>query len=150
MPRALIPGITGQDGSCLAEFLLAKRYEVFGTIRRLSTENFARIEPFKDRIQLCQGDLLDQLSLMDLLRTVRPSEGYNLAAMSFVPVSWRVWVLAAECSTEPARALAGEGLDGHQGFRSSNAPAEEGGRATKRRPTTEGFAGRTAPIDSPS
>ncbi len=96
MPRALITGITGQDGSYLAEFLLAKGYEVFGMVRRASTENFERIEPFKDRISLCQGDLLDQLSLITLLRTVRPREVYNLAAMSFVPVSWQQPVLTAE------------------------------------------------------
>jgi GDPmannose 4,6-dehydratase len=96
MPRALITGVTGQDGSYLAEFLLAKGYEVFGMVRRSSTENFERIEPFKDRISLCQGDLLDQLSLIDLLRRVRPAEVYNLAAMSFVPVSWQQPVLTAE------------------------------------------------------
>jgi GDPmannose 4,6-dehydratase len=96
MTRALITGITGQDGSYLAEFLLAKGYEVFGMVRRASTENFERIEPFRDRITLLQADLLDPMSLISLLSDVRPQEIYNLAAQSFVPTSWAQPVLTAE------------------------------------------------------
>ena len=94
--RALITGITGQDGSYLAELLLAKGYEVVGMVRRASTENFERIAHLRDRIELRQADLLDQLSLIDLLKAVQPAEIYNLAAMSFVPTSWQQPVLTAE------------------------------------------------------
>ena len=93
---ALITGITGQDGSYLAELLLEKSYRVVGMVRRASTENFERIAHLRDRIELRQADLLDQLSLIDLLRSVRPTEIYNLAAMSFVPTSWQQPVLTAE------------------------------------------------------
>lgn len=93
---ALITGITGQDGSYLAEFLLEKGYKVAGTVRRSSTENFSRIEHIRDRIQLEQADLLDQYSLLDVLKRVRPAEVYNLAAMSFVPTSWSQPVLTTE------------------------------------------------------
>jgi len=93
---ALITGITGQDGSYLAELLLEKGYRVVGMVRRASTENFERIAHLRDLIELRQADLLDQLSLIDLLRTVRPTEIYNLAAMSFVPTSWQQPVLTAE------------------------------------------------------
>lgn len=93
---ALITGITGQDGSYLAEFLLEKGYRVAGTVRRSSTENFSRIEHIRDRIQLEQADLLDQYSLLDVLKRVEPSEVYNLAAMSFVPTSWSQPVLTTE------------------------------------------------------
>jgi GDPmannose 4,6-dehydratase len=86
--RALITGITGQDGSYLAELLLEKGYEVCGMVRRSSVENFERIDPILDRIQLRQADLLDQLSLVNLLREVRPHEVYNLAAQSFIPTSF--------------------------------------------------------------
>ncbi|MCC6847279.1 MAG: GDP-mannose 4,6-dehydratase [Deltaproteobacteria bacterium] len=96
MKRALITGITGQDGSYLAEFLLANGYEVYGMVRRASTENFERIEPFRDRIRLVQGDLLDPMSLITLLEEIRPQELYNLAAQSFVPTSWKQPVLTAE------------------------------------------------------
>src|SRR5438874_1578564 len=85
---ALITGITGQDGSYLAELLLDKGYEVHGMVRRASTEKFDRIEQLRDRITLHQGDLLDQRSLVDALRAAKPTEIYNLAAMSFVAVSW--------------------------------------------------------------
>ena len=95
-PRALITGITGQDGSYLAELLLEKGYHVVGMVRRASTENFERIAHLRDRIELRQADLLDQLSLIDVLKTVRPTEIYNLAAMSFVPTSWQQPVLTAE------------------------------------------------------
>ena len=96
MKRALITGVTGQDGSYLAEFLLTKGYEVFGMVRRASTENFERIEPFRDRIRLVQGDLLDPMSLITILSDIRPQEIYNLAAQSFVPTSWAQPVLTAE------------------------------------------------------
>ena len=96
MPTALITGITGQDGSYLAEFLLEKGYRVVGMVRRASTENFERIAHLRNRLDLRQADLLDQLSLIDLLRAVRPDELYNLAAQSFVPTSWAQPVLTAE------------------------------------------------------
>jgi len=96
MPTALITGITGQDGSYLAEFLLEKGYRVVGMVRRASTENFERIAHLRNRLELRQADLLDQLSLIDLLRAVRPDELYNLAAQSFVPTSWAQPVLTAE------------------------------------------------------
>jgi len=96
MPTALITGITGQDGSYLAELLLTKGYRVVGMVRRASTENFERIAAFRDRLELRQADLLDQLSLLDLVRVVQPDEVYNLAAQSFVPTSWAQPVLTAE------------------------------------------------------
>jgi GDPmannose 4,6-dehydratase len=94
--KALITGVTGQDGSYLAELLLEKGYEVHGMVRRASTEKFERIEHLRDRITLHQGDLLDQRSLVDALRASQPSEIYNLAAMSFVAVSWIQPTLTAE------------------------------------------------------
>ena len=94
--RALITGITGQDGSYLAELLLDKGYEVHGMVRRASTEKFERIEHLRDRITLHQGDLLDHRSLVDTLRASKPDEVYNLAAMSFVGVSWIQPTLTAE------------------------------------------------------
>jgi GDPmannose 4,6-dehydratase len=94
--RALITGITGQDGSYLAELLLDHGYEVHGMVRRSSTERFDRIEHLRDRITLHQGDLLDQRSLVDTLRAAKPDEIYNLAAMSFVAVSWIQPTLTAE------------------------------------------------------
>ncbi len=93
---ALITGITGQDGSYLAELLLEHGYEVHGMVRRASTEKFDRIEHLRDRITLHQGDLLDQRSLVDTLRASKPDEIYNLAAMSFVAVSWIQPTLTAE------------------------------------------------------
>jgi len=94
--RALITGITGQDGSYLAELLLREGYEVHGMVRRASTEKFDRIEHLRERITLHQGDLLDQRSLVDTLRAAKPDEVYNLAAMSFVAVSWTQPTLTAE------------------------------------------------------
>lgn len=94
--RVLITGITGQDGSYLAEFLLGKGYTVYGMVRRASTENFERIQSIKSRISLVQGDLLDQLSLIRILEEVQPDEVYNLAAQSFVPTSWQQPVLTGE------------------------------------------------------
>ncbi|HEY74198.1 MAG: GDP-mannose 4,6-dehydratase [Chloroflexi bacterium] len=89
MPKALITGITGQDGSYLAEFLLEKGYEVIGMVRRSSTINFSRIQHFQDQITLVSGDLLDQGSLISILQEHSPEEVYNLAAQSFVPASWK-------------------------------------------------------------
>jgi GDPmannose 4,6-dehydratase len=94
--RALITGVTGQDGSYLAELLLEKGYEVHGMIRRASTESVERIQHLVGRITLIQADLLDQNSLIGALREARPAEVYNLAAQSFVPTSWRQPVLTAE------------------------------------------------------
>jgi GDPmannose 4,6-dehydratase len=94
--RALITGITGQDGSYLAELLLEKGYEVFGMTRRASTENVERIAHLMDKIRLVQGDLLDPHSLVSALRTAEPHEVYNLAAQSFIPTSWNQPVLTAE------------------------------------------------------
>jgi GDPmannose 4,6-dehydratase len=94
--RALITGITGQDGSYLAELLLEKGYEVHGMVRRASTEKFERIDHIRERLTLHQGDLLDQRSLVDSLRASEPDEVYNLAAMSFVAVSWIQPTLTAE------------------------------------------------------
>ncbi len=94
--RALITGITGQDGSYLAELLLEQGYDVHGMVRRASTETFQRIQQIRDRITLHMGDLLDQRSLVDVLRTTEPDEIYNLAAMSLVPASWAQPTLTAE------------------------------------------------------
>ena len=94
--KALITGITGQDGSYLAEFLLEKGYTVCGMVRRSSTENFERIAHLADRVVLKQADLLDQLSLIKIMEEVQPDEIYNLAAMSFVPTSWTQPMLTGE------------------------------------------------------
>ena len=94
--RALITGITGQDGSYLAEFLLEKAYEVFGLIRRSSTVNFERISHLQDKVELISGDLLDQKSIVTALEAARPHEVYNLGAQSFVPVSWEQPMLTGE------------------------------------------------------
>src|SRR5262245_24565108 len=93
---ALVTGITGQDGSYLAELLLGQGYQVHGIVRRSSTENFQRIEHLRDRIELHQADLLDQMSLTRVLAQTQPDEVYNLAAMSFVPTSWQQPVLTAD------------------------------------------------------
>jgi GDPmannose 4,6-dehydratase len=93
---ALVTGITGQDGSYLAEFLLEKGYKVVGMIRRSSTVNFGRIDHIQDRITLAHGDLLDQTSLIDIMDEHKPDEIYNLAAQSFVPISWKQPVLTGE------------------------------------------------------
>jgi GDPmannose 4,6-dehydratase len=94
--RALVTGITGQDGSYLAELLVEKGYHVTGMVRRSSSENFERIAHLVDRIELCQGDLLDQLSLVNLLQDLQPHEVYNLAAQSFVPTSFSQPILTGE------------------------------------------------------
>ncbi|MFN8468069.1 MAG: GDP-mannose 4,6-dehydratase [Caldilineaceae bacterium] len=96
MPTALITGVTGQDGSYLAEFLLEKNYRVVGMVRRTSTINFDRIKHIQDRIEIVQGDLLDQMSLIGILQEHHPSEVYNLAAQSFVPTSFTQPVLTGE------------------------------------------------------
>ena len=96
MPRALITGITGQDGSYLAEFLLEKGYEVIGLVRRTSTVNFERIGHIQDKIQIVSGDMLDETSLVHVIDEYRPDEVYNLAAQSFVQESWRQPVFTGE------------------------------------------------------
>jgi len=98
VPTALITGITGQDGSYLAEFLLSKGYQVIGMVRRSSTVTFQRIEHIQDKIELVPGDLLDQMSIVDALREHQPQEVYNLAAQSFVPTSWRQPVFTGEAT----------------------------------------------------
>ena len=94
--KALITGITGQDGSYLADLLLEKGYEVYGVVRRASTENFERINHIRDDVTLVQADLLDQLSLNKIVREILPDEIYNLAAQSFVPTSWDQPILTSE------------------------------------------------------
>jgi GDPmannose 4,6-dehydratase len=96
--RALITGITGQDGSYLAEFLLEKGYTVYGMVRRASGDHFERITHLEDRVHLREGDLLDQLSLITLLHETMPHEVYNLAAQSFVPTSWAQPILTSEAT----------------------------------------------------
>jgi GDPmannose 4,6-dehydratase len=96
MPRALVTGVTGQDGSYLADFLLERGYEVFGMVRRTSTINFDRIRHLQDRIKIVRGDLLDEVSLISILRENDPDEIYNLAAQSFVPTSFEQPVLTGE------------------------------------------------------
>jgi GDPmannose 4,6-dehydratase len=98
MKKALVTGVTGQDGSYLAEFLLERDYEVIGMVRRTSTVNFDRIRHLQDDIELVYGDLLDQVSLIDILSEYEPDEVYNLAAQSFVPTSWKQPVFTAEAS----------------------------------------------------
>src|SRR5438046_3344696 len=103
--RALITGITGQDGSYLAELLLEQGYHVLGTVRRSSTESLGRIAPRRERIDIREGDLLDQLSLITLLHHVDPREIYNLAAQSFVPTSWEQPILTSEVTALGATRL---------------------------------------------
>jgi GDPmannose 4,6-dehydratase len=98
--KALITGITGQDGSYLAELLLERGYEVFGVVRRLSAPNVWRIQHILERIKLVQGDLLDQLSLIKAVEMTEPDEFYNLAAMSFVPASWDQPMLTGEYNSQ--------------------------------------------------
>ena len=94
--RALITGLTGQDGSYLAELLLDQDYEVYGVVRRSSTETFERIAHIKDQVTLVQADLTDQISILDAVDEIRPSEIYNLAAQSFVPTSWKQPILTGD------------------------------------------------------
>ena len=98
--RAIITGVTGQDGSYLAELLLEKGYDVYGIVRRASTTNYWRIESILDRIQIRPADLLDQLSLIRVIEEVKPHEFYNLAAMSFVPASWDQPLLTGEFNSQ--------------------------------------------------
>jgi GDPmannose 4,6-dehydratase len=98
MPTALITGITGQDGSYLTETLLQEGYDVVGMVRRTSVINLDRLQHIQDRITLVQGDLLDEVSLISVLREFEPTEVYNLAAMSFVPTSWQQPVLTGEAT----------------------------------------------------
>ena len=119
----MITGITGQDGSYLAELLLDKGYEVFGVVRRLSAPNVWRIQHLLSKITLLQADLLDQLSLIKAVETARPSEFYNLAAMSFVPSSWDQPMLTGEYNAQGVtRALEGH----HLHVRQSIAERERG------------------------
>src|SRR5260370_24014508 len=94
--RALITGVTGQDGSYLAEFLLDRKYEVYGVVRRTSLEKYDRVEQIAERIRFVEGDLTDQSSLDQAVQQIQPDEVYNLAAQSFVPVSWNQPVLTAD------------------------------------------------------
>jgi GDPmannose 4,6-dehydratase len=103
--RALITGIGGQDGSYLAELLLERGYEVFGVVRRPTSDPYPNLDGIRDRVELIQADLLDQLSLVDALRTSEPHEIYHLAAPSFVPMSWRQPVLTAEFAAVGATAM---------------------------------------------
>jgi GDPmannose 4,6-dehydratase len=103
--RALITGIAGQDGSLLAELLVEEGYEVIGVVRRPTSEQFENLEAVRDRIELVQADLLDELSLVDALKTCRPHEVYNLASPSFVPMSWKQPVLTAEFAAVGVTAL---------------------------------------------
>ena len=104
--KALITGLTGQDGSYLAEILLEEGYEVFGVVRRSSTETFERIDHIKDRIVLEQADLTDQVSIIEVIDEVRPDEVYNLAAQSFVPTSWKQPILTGDVTAlGPTRVL---------------------------------------------
>src|SRR5581483_9896586 len=96
MKKALITGITGQDGSYLAELLLEKGYNVYGMVRRSSVENFERVEHIRERLHFIQGDLTDQSSLDEAIKGIMPDEVYNLAAQSFVPTSWNQPVLTAD------------------------------------------------------
>ena len=96
MKRALITGISGQDGSYLAELLLEKGYDVWGMVRRSANERFSNLEGVRDRVRLVQGDMLDQMTLLDAVSQSRPHELYNLAATSFVPASWKQPVMTAQ------------------------------------------------------
>jgi len=126
MKRALITGITGQDGSYLAELLLEKGYEVHGIVRRSSTETFERIHHLAHRIHLHQADLLDQLSIIDVIKVCTPDEVYNLAAQSFVPTSWKQPVLTGEFTAMGVtRMLEAIRLLGHDRIRFYQASSSE-------------------------
>jgi GDPmannose 4,6-dehydratase len=105
LTRALVTGIAGQDGSLLAELLLGEGYEVFGVVRRSTSEHFENLEAVRGRVELVQADLLDELSLVDALKTCRPHEVFNLASPSFVPMSWKQPVLTAEFAAVGVTAL---------------------------------------------
>ncbi|QDU20025.1 GDP-mannose 4,6-dehydratase [Urbifossiella limnaea] len=126
MKRALITGVTGQDGSYLAELLLEKGYEVHGVVRRASTETFERINHLSGKIHLHQADLLDQLSIIDVIKESNPDEVYNLAAQSFVPTSWKQPVLTAEfTATGVTRVLEAIRLLGKERIRFYQASSSE-------------------------
>ncbi|VTS01541.1 GDP-mannose 4,6-dehydratase [Tuwongella immobilis] len=126
MKKAVITGITGQDGSYLAELLLSKGYQVHGIVRRSSSENFERINHLTGQIQLHQADLLDQLSIIDVFREIEPDEVYNLAAMSFVPTSWKQPVLTSEfTATGVTRVLEAIRLLNPKGIRFYQASSSE-------------------------
>jgi GDPmannose 4,6-dehydratase len=138
MTKALITGITGQDGSYLAELLLAQGYEVHGIVRRASTESFERIAHLADRLTLHQADLLDQLSVIEVVREVRPREVYNLAAMSFVPTSWKQPVLTGEFTAlGVTRVLEAVRLLNPQGIRFYQASSSEMFGKVQQVPQTE-------------
>src|SRR6266566_3086248 len=138
MKKALITGITGQDGSYLADLLLEQGYQVHGVVRRASTENFERIAHLEGRLQLHQADLLDQLSLIDVLKAVRPDEVYNLAAMSFVPTSWKQPVLTGEYTAlGVTRVLEAVRLIDPQGIRFYQASSSEMFGKVRETPQTE-------------
>jgi GDPmannose 4,6-dehydratase len=126
MKRALITGVTGQDGSHLAEWLLDQGYQVHGMVRRSSTENFERIDHLAGKIQLHQADLLDQLSIINVLHAAEPDEVYNLAAMSFVPTSWQQPVLTGDFTAiGVTRVLEAIRLVNRQGIRFYQASSSE-------------------------
>src|SRR4051812_47684102 len=138
MKRVIITGITGQDGSYLADLLLTKGYEVHGLVRRSSTETFDRINHLTGRITLHQADLLDQLSIIDVFRQVRPDEVYNLAAMSFVPTSWKQPVLTGEFTAiGVTRVLEAIRLLDPQGIRFYQASSSEMFGKVRETPQTE-------------
>jgi GDPmannose 4,6-dehydratase len=138
MKKALITGITGQDGSYLADWLLQNDYEVHGIVRRASTENFERIGHLTGRIHLHQADLLDQLSLIQVLQKVEPVEVYNLAAMSFVPISWQQPVLTGEFTAlGVTRVLEAVRLLNPQGIRFYQASSSEMFGKVQETPQTE-------------
>ena len=132
--RALITGITGQDGSYLAELLLEKGYTVFGMVRRASKDNFERIEHLLPRLELQQADLLDQLSLIRMLEESRPHEVYNLAAQSFVPTSWNQPVLTAEFTALGVTRLLEPSGSSSRGFASTRRPRARCSARCGRRP----------------
>src|SRR5438270_1179603 len=138
MRKALITGVTGQDGSYLAEFLVSKGYAVHGIVRRSSTESFERIAHLEGRIELHQADLLDQLSLIEVVRAVRPDEVYNLAAQSFVPTSWNQPVLTGEFTgLGVTRMLEAVRLIDPQGIRFYQASSSEMFGKVRETPQTE-------------
>lgn len=135
--RALITGVTGQDGSYLAELLLSKGYEVWGVVRRSSSENYERIEHLRDRLRFAQADLLDQPSLTQALLEAEPDEVYNLAAQSFVPTSWTQPVLTAEFTAVGVTRLLEAIRQVNQGIRFYQASSSEMYGQVRETPQTE-------------
>ena len=138
--RALITGITGQDGSYLAELLLSQGYEVHGMVRRLSADNWERLAHIQDQLHLHSGDLLDSTSLVNLLRDVRPREIYNLAAQSFVPASWQQPILTGEITGLGATRVLEAILQVDKGIRFYQASSSEMFGLTRVEPQDEGTA----------